>query len=72
VDDVPPVVRREPVAEDTGPPEEATPTAKDRPFLALDAGGHSAPVLRVLFTPDARQVISVSHDKAVRIWDVAE
>jgi WD40 repeat protein len=43
----------------------------DRPHLVFDAGGHTAVVRRVLFTPDGQQVITVSYDKTVRVWDVA-
>jgi WD40 repeat protein len=46
------------------PPPEA------RPVLVLDPGGHTGTVKKVLFTPDARQVVSVSLDKSVRVWDV--
>ena len=41
--------------------------AKDRPILVLDAGGHTASVSIVLFTPDGKELISVSNDKTIRI-----
>jgi WD40 repeat protein len=44
--------------------------AKSRPELVLDAGGHTAMVKKVLFTPDGKELITVGHDKAVRFWDV--
>lgn len=40
-------------------------------MLVLDAGGHLSRITEVLFTPDQRQLISVSEDKTIRIWDVA-
>src|SRR5947209_4819885 len=42
----------------------------DRPILAVDAGGHTAIVKTVLFTPDGRELVSVSWDKTIRVWDV--
>ena len=40
------------------------------PILVLDTGGHIGRVMTVLFTPDGKQLISVSHDKTIRTWDV--
>jgi WD40 repeat protein len=42
-----------------------------KPTLVLDAGGHTSRVNKVLFTPDGKELISVSDDKTVRFWDVA-
>src|SRR4051794_30972823 len=42
----------------------------EEPLLALDAGGHTAIVWKVLFTPDGKELVSVSDDKTVRVWDV--
>ncbi|MCA9074526.1 MAG: caspase family protein [Planctomycetaceae bacterium] len=41
------------------------------PILALDAGGHTAIVNKLMFTPDGKELISVSDDKTIRFWDVA-
>ncbi len=41
------------------------------PRLVLDARGHTANVKKVLFTPDGRELITVSDDKTIRFWDVA-
>ncbi|MFM9960876.1 MAG: caspase family protein [Planctomycetaceae bacterium] len=41
------------------------------PRLAIDARGHTATVNKVLFTPDGNELISVSDDKTIRLWDVA-
>jgi WD40 repeat protein len=43
----------------------------DKPILVLDAGGHTAVVYKVLFKPDGRELITVSNDKTIRVWDVA-
>lgn len=44
--------------------------AIEKPILVLDAGGHTAKVCKVLFTPDGRELITVSDDKTIRLWDV--
>ncbi len=41
------------------------------PRLVLDSGGHTAKIKQVLFTPDGKEVITVSDDKTIRIWNVA-
>jgi len=43
--------------------------ARDRPTLVLDTGGHTAAVEKVLFTPDGKELISVSDDKTIRVWE---
>ena len=43
----------------------------EKPILVLDSGGHTAMVRKVLFTPDGRELITVSEDKTIRVWDVA-
>jgi WD40 repeat protein len=42
----------------------------ERPILVLDAGGHTARVMDVLFTRDGRELVTVSEDKTIRVWDV--
>jgi Tol biopolymer transport system component len=39
--------------------------------LVLDTGGHTAQVTQALFTPDGKDLITVSLDKTVRVWDLA-
>ena len=46
------------------------PAGGSEPILVLDTGGHIGRVMTVLFTPDGKQLISVSHDKTIRTWDV--
>jgi WD40 repeat protein len=46
------------------------PPVDKRPVLVLDPGGHAARVWRVLFTKDGAQLITVSADKTIRLWDV--
>ena len=43
----------------------------EKPILVLDSGGHTSIVQKVLFTPDGKELISVSDDKTIRFWDVA-
>jgi WD40 repeat protein len=43
---------------------------KERPVLVLDPGGHTARVMKVTFTKDGKQLISVAEDKTIRFWDV--
>ncbi len=43
----------------------------DKPILVLEAGGHTAKVSKILFTPDGKELISVSNDKTIRVWDAA-
>ena len=42
-----------------------------RPYLVFDAGGHTAGVNKVCFTPDGQQLVTVSNDKTIRLWDVS-
>ena len=44
-------------------------TEDPQPFLALDSGGHTAR-WAVLFLKGDRELVSISEDKTVRIWDV--
>lgn len=41
------------------------------PILVIDAAGHTVQAGSVLFTRDGQGLISVSHDKTIRLWDVA-
>jgi len=45
-------------------------TGLSGPILVLDAGGHTSSVTGAVFTPDGRQLITVSEDKTIRVWDV--
>lgn len=45
--------------------------AEDKPNLVLDAGGHTNTVWKLAFTKNGRELVTVSDDKSLRIWDVA-
>src|SRR5262245_50176402 len=45
--------------------------ATEKPYLVLDSGGHTALVTQVLFSERGKEVITVSQDKTIRIWDSA-
>ena len=45
--------------------------AAPAPAVVLDPGGHTGRVWKVAFTPDGKNLVSVSFDKSVRVWDVA-
>src|SRR5579863_607065 len=42
----------------------------DKPILALDTGGHTNAVYKVLVSDYKNQLISVGLDKTIRIWDL--
>jgi serine/threonine protein kinase/WD40 repeat protein len=65
-----------PEPETTGPP--ATKRAEQRPARLEHAVGllrtqtrHDKKVSHVALTPDGRRIISTSHDKTARVWDLA-
>ncbi len=41
------------------------------PRIVINSMGHSAKINNLLFTPDGSQIISVSEDKTVRVWNTA-
>jgi WD40 repeat protein len=49
--------------------EPAVPEKLGKLTLTLDPGWHTRPIRKVLFTPDGRQVITLSSDHSIRIWD---
>ena len=42
-----------------------------QPMFVLETGGHTASVNQVLFSPGGSEIITVSLDKTIRVWDVA-
>ena len=54
--------------EKENPDEPKVPQGKVR--LALDTGGHTSTINKVFFTPDSQQLITLSNDLSIRIWDV--
>jgi WD40 repeat protein len=47
-----------------------TATSGANPILVLDANGHTGSANRLLYWPYRNELISVSHDKTIRFWDV--
>jgi WD40 repeat protein len=41
------------------------------PRIVINSMGHSAKINNLMFTPDGTQIISVSEDKTVRIWNTS-
>jgi len=62
------------VARAAPPPAEEKTDEPEPPLekvsLVLDTGGHTAEVVHVAFTPDDRELMTVSRDGTVRFWDV--
>jgi WD40 repeat protein len=42
----------------------------DKPILALDTGGHTNAVYKLMVSPYKDQLISVGLDKTIRVWDL--
>ena len=49
--------------------EPAVPETPGKLTLTLDPGGHTATVGNVFFTPDSKQIVTVSMDHSARVWD---
>lgn len=45
--------------------------ATDDVRLVIDSGGHTALILKVIFTHDGRYLVSAGNDKVIRVWDLA-
>src|SRR5262249_36638236 len=62
-------------APEPGPDQpEEEPLPEEKPgklMVTLNAGGHTAPVTQVLFTPDSKVAVSVSLDRSICVWDLA-
>src|ERR1019366_3852212 len=41
-----------------------------KPFLVLSAGGHTGRIWDVIFSPEGKELITVSYDKTIRIWNL--
>ena len=46
-------------------------TSENAPRLVIEAGGHQALITELLFTADGSKLISLSHDKTIRVWEVS-
>ena len=43
----------------------------ETPRLVINSGGHMGLIRDIMFSPDGSLLYSPSHDKTVRVWDVA-
>lgn len=50
----------------------ATGYSQKDPRLIIDPQGHSAKVNKLAFSPDGNNLVSISDDKSIRIWNVAK
>ncbi len=62
-------VAQEPESEPAPMPTDPGPDR--RAHLVRDPGGHAAKPRDLLFTPDAKKLISVGEDRTIQVWDVA-
>jgi len=46
-------------------------TTQNGPHLVLEAGGHLALIRALIFSADARELVSVGDDKTIRVWSVS-
>src|SRR5258708_25461291 len=44
---------------------------EDRPWLAINAPGHTATVHALAFTPDSKRLCSAGLDKVVQVWNTS-
>src|SRR4051794_37032400 len=51
--------------------DQADDVESGRPRLVLETGGHTARIMNVFFTPDSKQLVSISRDAALRFWDAS-
>ena len=49
----------------------AVSAASDKPTLVIDSGGHKALIRDVMFSPDGKQLYSVSDDKTIQRWNAS-
>ena len=52
-------------------PTESVAADTSAPQLVIETGGHKAMIRKLIFTPNGRELVSVSDDKTIRIWSVS-
>jgi len=54
------------------PPKDNPPDKYSEPFLQIDSEAHMNTIKQLVFSSNGKILVSASHDKTVRLWDIAK